>query len=63
MASPYYVWRMKGYDVTIASIAGGEIPFDPASKEGEFLTPEAKQFLQDGKQQYMQVVCAIRVEL
>lgn len=51
VASPYYAWRSKGYQVTIASIKGGEIPFDPASKAGDFCTPEATNFLNDKEAQ------------
>lgn len=49
LASPYFEWRLKGFEVTIASIKGGEIPFDDASKTGDFCTPEAKNFLNDSE--------------
>lgn len=51
VASPYYAWREKGYEVTIASIKGGKIPFDPASEEGDFKTPEAGTFMEDKEAQ------------
>ena len=51
VASPYYLWKEKGYDVEIASIQGGEVPFDPVSKEGDFATPETLSFLADTKAQ------------
>eukprot|EP00887_Chlorella_sp_A99_P004857 scaffold4.g4857.t1 len=38
---------MQGYQVDVASVKGGEIPFDPASKEGDLATPQARAFLQD----------------
>ncbi|WP_207482244.1 type 1 glutamine amidotransferase domain-containing protein [Arenibaculum pallidiluteum] len=31
LSTPYYALKDAGLDVTLASIAGGEIPFDPAS--------------------------------
>lgn len=51
VASPYYAWRAKGYEVTIASIKGGKIPFDPASAEGDFKTEEAATFMDDKEAQ------------
>ena len=42
---PYYAFRMKGYHVTLASIKGGEIPFDPASVQSDRV--EVKAFLQE----------------
>ena len=41
IASPYYVWKLKGWHVELACIQGGEVPFDPASKEGDFCTEQA----------------------
>lgn len=34
LMAPYYVFAEAGYDVTIASIKGGEIPVDEASLQG-----------------------------
>lgn len=47
MATPYYLWKMHGFQVDIASVKGGDVPWDPASKTGDFLTSEAKAFLED----------------
>ena len=47
VAAPYFRWREAGYEVTVASLKGGEIPFDPASKGSDFLTPQADAFLKD----------------
>lgn len=49
VAAPYYVWKAKGYNVTVASIQGGEIPFDDKSLNPPFLTPECEKFLLDGE--------------
>jgi putative intracellular protease/amidase len=37
----------QGFQVDLASIKGGPIPFDPASTSGGFLTPEADTFQKD----------------
>ncbi|GFH28982.1 type 1 glutamine amidotransferase domain-containing protein [Haematococcus lacustris] len=34
VAAPYFVFTENGYEVTIASIKGGEIPFDEECGEG-----------------------------
>eukprot|EP00798_Chlamydomonas_sp_ICE-L_P019040 gene19040-25637_t len=47
VAAPYYLWTSKGYEVTIASIKGGKIPFDKTSLGAPYLTPEAEKFLAD----------------
>ena len=48
LASPYYLFKDAGFDVTVASVKGGEIPVDEASLQGDFLTPTAKKFQSDG---------------
>jgi putative intracellular protease/amidase len=51
LAAPYYALREAGAEVTVASIRGGEIPFDPRSTGEEQLdqpVPEtARRFLAD----------------
>jgi len=47
LASPYYLFKDAGFDVTVASVKGGEIPVDEASLQGDFLTPTAKKFQSD----------------
>ena len=34
--APYYTFKNAGYDVTIASIKGGQIPVDEGSLQGGF---------------------------
>jgi putative intracellular protease/amidase len=46
-ASPYYVFVDAGWEVSIASPAGGPIPIDAASISGDFFTPDSKKFLHD----------------
>lgn len=47
IATPYYIWKQHGYEVILASIKGGKVPFDPSSTSGDFLTKEAAAFLND----------------
>lgn len=47
VAAPYYEFKAAGYDVTIASIKGGEVPFDEASLGEPFLTKVAEKFYKD----------------
>ena len=35
LVAPYYVFSNAGYDVTVASIKGGEIAVDEASLQGQ----------------------------
>lgn len=60
VAAPYFRWREAGYEVTVASLKGGEIPFDPASKSGDFLTPTADAFLKDSAAAKSVVVAGAR---
>jgi hypothetical protein len=46
LASPYFVFKDAGFEITVASIKGGEIPVDPASLQGDFKTAEATKFLE-----------------
>lgn len=51
LAAPYYALRGAGAEVTVASIKGGEIPFDPRStgeEQSDLPVPEtARRFLDD----------------
>ncbi len=47
LASPYYEFEAAGYDIVIASPAGGPIPIDSGSLGEGFFTEEAKRFLHD----------------
>ncbi|KAL3142602.1 hypothetical protein ABBQ38_002919 [Trebouxia sp. C0009 RCD-2024] len=47
LMAPYYVFAEAGYDVTIASIKGGEIPVDEASLQGDFKTADVTKFWAD----------------
>lgn len=48
LASPYYEFLAKGYEITIASPKGGAIPIDAASLGDGFFTEPAKKFMHDG---------------
>jgi len=48
VAAPYYILADAGIDVTIASIAGGVVPFDPNSQKPDAVKAAAAQrFLND----------------
>lgn len=47
LAQPYYMFLTAGWQVTIASPAGGPIPIDSGSMRGDFFTIPAKQFMLD----------------
>lgn len=49
LASAYYVLVDAGCSVTLASIAGGAAPLDPASLEDPWLTEAGKRFQADAK--------------
>lgn len=46
-ATPYYAFLDKGYDVVLASPAGGAVPIDQNSLSGDFFTDASKKFLHD----------------
>lgn len=46
-ATPYYVFRDAGLDITLASPAGGQPPLDPKSDAPEFQTPATERFKMD----------------
>lgn len=48
-ASPYYAFIDAGFNVTLASPLGGQVPVDPASLENDALTEDTKRFSQDEK--------------
>lgn len=48
LAAPYYTFKEAGFDVVIASIAGGPVPIDGGSISGDFFTEPAKKFMHDG---------------
>ena len=49
LAEPYTVFTKAGFDVTIASIAGGAVPIDAGSLAEQFFAPDAKAFMHDAK--------------
>ena len=42
--------QTRGLQVDIASVKGGDIPWDPNSTKGDFFTPTAQSFSNDGAQ-------------
>lgn len=49
LATPYYKFKEAGYDLTIASTAGGPIPIDAASMAEMFFTDECQKFMHDAE--------------
>lgn len=49
VACPYYACVEAGHEILLASIAGGEIPVDAASRGEGFYAPAAKKFDEDEK--------------
>lgn len=49
LAAPYYVFKEAGYDIVIASPAGGPIPIDAGSMADSFFTDGAKKFMHDSE--------------
>lgn len=47
LAAPYYVFKEAGYEITIASPAGGRPPLDPKSNEAAFQTDDTRRFEAD----------------
>lgn len=49
LAAAYYLFQRKGYQISIASVRGGKVPFDPVSLSGQNLTIGVRKLLSDGK--------------
>lgn len=47
LAASYYPFEEAGWDITIASVKGGDAPIDPASLEEPWLTDTGKRFQAD----------------
>jgi putative intracellular protease/amidase len=47
LSQPYWVFTDAGYEVTLASINGGEAPVDPMSLEDQWVSPAGKRLLAD----------------
>jgi len=48
MTGPYYVYTDAGHEVTICSIAGGDIPIDAGSLSGDFKTENDTKMIDAG---------------
>lgn len=46
-ATPYYILKDKGVNITLASPKGGQPPIDPKSHEADFQTPATVRFDKD----------------
>ena len=49
LAEPYYAFKKAGYEITIASPAGGACPIDAGSMADGAFTEDSKKFLQDAE--------------
>lgn len=47
LAAPYYVFTEAGFELTLASPAGGPVPLDPKSESIIMATQRSKRFLKD----------------
>ena len=50
-ASPYFVFKDRGFEVTLASPQGGQPPLDPKSDEPDFQTEATARFRKDQQAQ------------
>lgn len=50
-ATPYYLLKDKGVEITLVSPKGGQPPIDPKSNESDFQTPATERFNQDKETQ------------
>lgn len=51
--APYYVFKDNGFDVSLASPAGGKPPIDPNSEKPEALTEATSRFYVDDEAQHL----------
>lgn len=49
LAEPFYALKEAGYDVTICSPAGGAVPVDGNSLQGDFFVADAKRYQADAE--------------
>jgi|EP01046_Picozoa_sp_COSAG06_P082969 putative intracellular protease/amidase len=47
LAEPWFVFKAAGFELVLASPAGGAIPVDCGSVKGDFFTEDAKKFMHD----------------
>uniref|UniRef100_A0A061S0B3 DJ-1/PfpI domain-containing protein n=1 Tax=Tetraselmis sp. GSL018 TaxID=582737 RepID=A0A061S0B3_9CHLO len=50
VACPYYLFKEKGYQVDICSIAGGKVPIDAGSLADNFQTEHTRKFLAESSE-------------
>lgn len=50
-ASPYYRFKDSGFNITLASPAGGQPPLDPTSEQPDYQTPATDRFAGDSHAQ------------
>lgn len=48
-AAPFYMFKEKGYEIVVASSAGGPVPIDTGSMAEGFFTDAAKKLMLDGE--------------
>lgn len=48
ICGPYYVFKDSGCDVTVCSVAGGDIPIDAGSLSDQFKTENDKKMIESG---------------
>jgi putative intracellular protease/amidase len=45
LVAPYNAFKARGYDVTVSSVTGGEIPVDEASLSPPYVTKDVEEFI------------------
>mmetsp|Transcript_74048 Transcript_74048/g.228870 ORF Transcript_74048/g.228870 Transcript_74048/m.228870 type:complete len:315 (-) Transcript_74048:43-987(-) len=48
ICGPYYVFKDAGYEVSVCSIAGGDVPIDQGSLSDQFKTESDKKMIEEG---------------
>mmetsp|Transcript_50625 Transcript_50625/g.135429 ORF Transcript_50625/g.135429 Transcript_50625/m.135429 type:complete len:241 (-) Transcript_50625:164-886(-) len=48
ICGPYYVFKDAGYEVSVCSIAGGDVPIDQGSLSDSFKTENDKKMIEEG---------------
>lgn len=62
-ASPYYRFKDSGFNITLASPAGGQPPLDPSSEQADFQTTATERFNQDSQAQLQLTTTKVLAEI
>ncbi|MCL1051393.1 type 1 glutamine amidotransferase domain-containing protein [Shewanella abyssi] len=62
-ASPFYRFKDSGFNVTLASPAGGQPPLDPSSEQADFQTAATDRFNKDSDAQQLLATTQVLADL